>query len=272
MDENTAKEIERKFYRNKKSVTPDDIFLLAKYYADLHESNKDKPQEKKRKKPSPLMHGIYLLTQAYKRGARSRDQLLYYKKLLSKHSYHLSHNMLLVKIIAELNSLDGLDIKVINKVTGDEFVEGGTLFLGDEKYVGELTEEITKESDYTTFNKITNDYFHQGKCATFGTGGDGNIGLQIRLVDGSAPTLSEKEYLYCSGSSQEFLLSVTSGVVKFCEFSDGIKMKVPPGIYTCIIFMFEVPDKFFGYYAVLVKSESKKVENIGDIGSLEPGL
>lgn len=262
-----VQEIEKKFYEDKKSVTGDELFELSKYYyqkrLDFSEDENESPRKNLKDASSLSMKAVHLGIEAYRAGAKDRVHLEFYKELLSKYKFKLSHNNYLTKVIVELRKIDGVkEPEILKKVLGSGFVEGGILALRDKSF-----DQDFLDCDYHDFDKL----IKHGKGVVFSTGGDGSVGLQIRLVDGEIPSISDKEYKISPVSTKEYVIDLPSGELVFSDLGlEGVEAKVDPGIYTCIIYCIDIPDKFFGYYAVLCKTDKKPENKLAYLVTLEP--
>ena len=151
--------------------------------------------------------------------------------------------------------LGKLDIKTGQIVIADKNIDLASLDYHDEK--GEIN------------------LINTGTLFVFGTGGDGVINIQCRVVKAVEPMLALKEYKCCQNSTEVAVINIPSGEVQIACWSginmtsNNLSLHVSPGHYKVVAHYFCIRNKFDSFYIVLCKTEEDAKNQHQTIAILE---
>lgn len=173
-------------------------------------------------------------------------------------------NAILTKMTRTYLRLSGSEEPtIVLKKSSKINIDAGTIAVGDRSFQSESFDPLEKE----LLRRI-----NLGECFFFDTGGDWLFNFQLRLVIGSEPVLSEKEYKCVIDSTPCVILQCPSGklVIEdgFISTMDwGIETDIPPGNYKCQAYHLRLRG-VFSFYIVLAKTEADAVNHETELPSL----
>lgn len=216
------------------------------------------PKEKYRK-----MRSVATLAKAALNKATSLEEINLYSKIFKD-----TENFRLLSLAKSKEyELKGIsNISTLKTKLGVVNIESGLIAVGDPLagYQGSFDTSSVLER------------MNKGDFYCVGTGGDGSFDVTLRLVGVDEPLLGQKEYKFIVGNSKTALIKISSGFVKCADFWDlsrgkdpsnnfGVGYAIENGFYKVSFYLKNIPDRYFGFVAVLAKSERQKTEELTDI-------
>lgn len=162
--------------------------------------------------------------------------------------------LLLNKMYAEWLSLTGnSNPDILQKKLGKLTIRSGRIVIADNtldipKLIGAGDEKEELEC------------INSGTLFLFGTGGDGVINVQCRLVKSNEPVLTLKEYKCCVNSTEIAIINVQSGslqigcISSWNDTNNNLVVSLDPGHYKVVAHYFMIGNKFDSFYIVLSKT------------------
>lgn len=144
------------------------------------------------------------------------------------------------------------------KVTGVADIESGVLSLGNE-----IGQQLKQQESSQDFQKQVAILHERGDAVMLELGGDGAIGIELRVMSSGVPSISKKEAKICRSVSQEYCLRVTKPTVLYgdlgCTRDDEtrkIMVQIETGNYKVRFFILEIVGKFMKYVAILAPTKT----------------
>lgn len=248
-------EVEKLFFSDAKSVTPEELDQLIAHYWDQYEQETDI-----RNKWKLIKKAAFFAYEAAKKGVEDEKNLKQYVKILQTNSSQpnppFEAGKQLSFVIGSWLKAQGIEnIEMITEVKGSVAVEGGTITVSD---VG-FNKDLVEEGEMVMA-------MQNGEAVYIGTGGDGGFGIRIRLVNCPEPVLEAKEFKKILAGSKTYLLNVPSGKVKVWA-NNSVEMDVPSGVYKTAIYL-RNEAKFFGYVIVFAPADKFIKNEVGGIETL----
>lgn len=259
---NQLQKLEDAYYSGK-DLTGQEFLELSLSYLDQAKEKKQtlKSSSKEYKQYNGLLkRAAQYAINAYK----TKDQLsaIQIQKLievLTVSPNSQRNNTYITKLMISLLEMEGIkDIIYQKKVIGTIKIESGMLAVGDVSY-SDLPTTISKE--FKSPNILT----QEGKLLVIGTGGDGQMGAEVRYTDGDYPLLTPKEYKISRGSSEEYFLDVITGNVGIADLynlgdeANNVLIQIPIGVYKVRVYILSIPNKFFKYVEILARTDQKPI-------------
>lgn len=209
---------------------------------------------------------------AYKPGVTTPNQMMRFIDLLREivriPNRSQSLVLLLNKIYANWLSLTGnANSEIIQKKAKKLHVCSGQIVVADKTLDATLLNEVDDKSELNLINN--------GSLFVFGTGSDGLVTVQCRVVDASEPVLTLKEYKCCVDSTDIAVIKVSSGVLQIAclgglnDPQNILEIQVTQGNYKVAAHYFYIEDKFDGFYVVLCKTDIEAKNQLQAISILE---
>lgn len=148
--------------------------------------------------------------------------------------------------------------KIIKKIFGKINVETATVAIGEPSYSKEALDAYEKYAAQKILNLI-----NQGKLFIFGTGGDGEQNIQIRVVDSLEPVLSTKEYRCILNATETLIINIPTGTLVVADpcflnmEKERMLINVEPGNYKICVYHFYIHSKVDSFYIALCKTNEE---------------
>lgn len=158
---------------------------------------------------------------------------------------------------ARARLLDAGEPQITFVQEADISIESGTISLGCQPFDSALDAETLQQ---------------QGQRVFYGTGGDGLLTLQIRVMDNPHPLLANDEYAYLRAASRVATLDLPQGHLSVTDFVSPTPLdefSIPPGRYNVMTFTVEPSPNFLSQVIVLTPT-TDAINNHTNIDNIEP--
>ena len=224
-----------------------------------------------------LKRSSFFAGHALDRGLEEVDSLRLYMDILGQtarvHSFPQDLRRTLSKVTVRwLEATGAAAPRLIDSRKGKIATETAAFALGD---VGHGPDPFVE----TWIEKEIVAWMRSGQRLLFGTGYDGRIGAELRIIDGDEPVLEAKEYARLDSSTPTLVLEVPTGRIGLADYAEmarpwpeaspprTVSIGVPPGRYKASVYGFSTrrSDRVI---AVLCPTESNPPNEIDAVDSL----
>lgn len=264
--------LEAKVNREGEKASAGDLDLLARHYWQAALGEQDYRNRQKLLKRSSHFAG-----RAFKSGIEEPDTLRLYMDIARRtaevHSFPQDERRKLSQITAQWLALTGAgEHTVLAKTKGKAATETATFGLGDVGLAPDETEDPYSENAMV-------EWMNKGQRLFFSTGYDGTIRAELRVIEGTEPVLSEKEYKKLETSSPTMVLAVPSGRVALADYavmmepwrdtapSDTIVIETAAGTYKACVFGFSTT-RTNSVVVVLCPTRAAAANTVASVDSL----
>lgn len=264
--------LEAKINQDIESASVDELDHLARHYWQAAVAEPDYRNRQKLLKRSSHFAG-----QAFKSGIEDPDALRLYMDIARRtaevHSSPQDERRKLSQITARWLAVTGAgEHTVLTKTKGKAATETATFGLGDVGLAPDAADDPWSESAMVQ-------WMNKGQRLFFGTGYDGVIKAELRVIDGTEPVLSEKEYKKLESSTPTIVLAVPSGEIALADYAvmtepwhsvapkDSIEIAAAPGSYKACVFGFST-SRWDSVIAVLCPTDAAASNTISAVDSL----
>lgn len=264
--------LEAKVRRDMENASTDDLDLLARHYWQAALAEPDYRNRRKLLKRSSHYAG-----QAFKSGLEDPDALRLYmditRRAAEAHSFPQDERRKLSQITARWLALTGArEHSVLAQAKGKVATETATFGLGDVGLAPGATEDPWSE-------RAMVEWMNQGQRLFFNTGYDGVIKAELRVIDGTEPVLSEKEYRKLGSATPSIVLAVPSGRLALADHAvmtkpwqdappeDTLTIEAEPGTYKACVFGFST-SRWDSAIAVLCPTAAAPANKVAAVDSL----
>lgn len=235
---------------------------VIKSYLQIKEAWENIQSQEIKKRYKTMREIAYDICYAYKAKDVEPVQLEFYMHVLKEINTIQAipkSKIALAKITALWLEFTGnANVKIIKKILGKITIETSTIAVGD---IFNSKEVLETYANYTEQSVLT--LINQAKLFIFGTGGDGEYTLQIRIVDSIEPVLSANEYKNILNSTEKFVININTGVLVVADpcYMDAEKQRlsinVDAGNYKVCVYHYSVRSKADSFYIVLCKTNEE---------------
>ena len=165
-------------------------------------------------------------------------------------------------IIAWLQQTGNANVDIVLKKATKLLLVSGAIMIKDASYA---------ECADTSLLPLLN----QGKLFMFGTGTDGVVNVQLRVVDGPEPVLTAKEYKFVADSSEPAIIHIPSGGLLVADPAslgsqdNALSATISAGNYKVSVYFFAIPNKLQSFYIVLAKTDQEPINTLTRIYQFE---
>ena len=129
------------------------------------------------------------------------------------HTFPQGERRKLARITARWLSSTGADQhRVVARAKGKVALETATFALGDVGLVTPLSDQPSIEGQMV-------EWMDQGQRLCFGTGYDGLLPCELRMIDGQEPVLAPKEYNKLASSTPTLVLAAPTGQIALADYA-----------------------------------------------------
>ncbi|HBC73041.1 MAG: hypothetical protein UX91_C0006G0229 [Candidatus Amesbacteria bacterium GW2011_GWB1_47_19] len=259
--------LEKRVFEKPKSASAEDLDKLAKFYWEEYAKERNI-----RKKIKPIRKAAYFAARAVKAGKEDLMDLELYLRILraerksTNPAYENGKNFSLVT--GKYLQISGLgEVKILREIKGGMAIESGTVGVGESGILN------LKDIDFSKQDTVMIEIMQRGQAVFVDAGGDGNMGAKIRLIDSPEPVLKPTEYRKTVGASEVYVINLPKGKLRMADAWDlaegtgGVGLEVNPGNYKIAVYMLE-DRSFFGFWAVLCKTDNGAVNEVREIEAL----
>ncbi len=267
-----ARELEAKANRDPKSVSSDEFDLLARHYWQLALDAKDYRDRRKL-----LKRSSYFAGHAFEAGLEDPDTLRLYMDIARQtaqiHAFPQDERRKLSLITGRWLTVTGAgEHTVLARAKGKADTETATFGLGD---IGLAPDA----ADSASYDDQMVDCMAKGQRLYFGTGYDGTIKAEIRIIEGVEPVLTPKEYAKLTTSTPSMVLEAPTGRIALSDHAhmtepwtrqplgNSVVIETAPGNYKTCVFGFSTP-RWDSVIAILCRTESTPPNSVSDVDSL----
>ena len=266
------RELEAAASKTPKVVDAADHDRLARHFWGLAQAETGYRERLKLLKRSSFFAG-----HALDRGLEDVDSLRLYMDILGQtarvHSFPQELRRTLSKVTVRWLQVTGAaSPRLIDCKKGRVATETAAFALGDVGCGPDLSNEWWIEKEIVA-------WMRSGQRLLFGTGYDGRIGAELRIIDSAEPVLEVKEYARLESSTPTLVLEVPTGRIGLADFAAmarpwpeaspprTVSIDVPPGRYKASVYGFSTrrSDRVI---AVLCPTESNPPNEIDAVDSL----
>lgn len=266
--------LEAKLVRDPDTGSPDELDQLARHYWQMACAEKDYRSRQKLLKRSSHYAG-----HAFKSGIEDPDALRLYMDIAREtalvHSSPQDERRKLTLITARWLTVTGAgEHSVLARSKGKVALETATFGLGDVGLAPDVMDQPWSDAEMVAL-------MSKGQRLFFGTGFDGLLRSELRIIDGPEPVLSEKEYKKLSSSTPTVILEAPTGRIALADYAlmtkpwspgperdwDLVVIEAPPGNYKASAFGFST-SRSNSVIAVLCLTDETALNTVSSVDSL----
>ena len=269
---NDIAQLEAKVRREIKAASAEDLDTLAQHHWAAASTTADYRQRQKSLKRSSHYAGL-----AFERGIGDAQTLRLYMDIIrqtaSVHNFPQDERRKLSRITARwLEETGAGDHKVLSRLKSKVPTDTATFGLGDVGLAPDPTDEPSYEGQMVG-------WMARGQRLFFGTGYDGAIKAELRLIDGVEPVLSPSEYKKLESSTPTLVLAAPTGRIALADYGfmtepwrddppgEGLVIEVSPGAYKVCVFGFS-SSRWDSVVAVLCPTDEASRNDVASVDSL----